>query len=268
MSCTVDIADLPYRIFFKFMKVIHLHSFLNKLRAGYLERVKSRFKSLSSEEYLFLLKCRGCHIGQHCKVFNTRTTIIEADPVFLHIGDYCKIAGGVTILCHDYSRSVLRRVYGEIIGEAGQAYVGNNVFIGMNAIILMGTHIGNNSIVGAGAIVKGHFPDNVVIAGNPAKVICTLEEFYQKRKIASIKECKIYIRQFIEKYNRHPQVSEMRAFFPLFLERSIEALKANDLNTRLSGDNANEVIADFLQSTPKYKNLSELIADALNDGID
>ena len=49
--------------------------------------------------------------------------------------------------------------------------IGENCFIGMNSIILKGTVIGNNSIVGAGSVVCGCFPDNVVIAGNPAKII-------------------------------------------------------------------------------------------------
>lgn len=46
----------------------------------------------------------------------------------------------------------------------------------------MGTQLGNNVIVGAGSVVHGKFPDNVVIAGNPAKIICTLEEHYNNRK--------------------------------------------------------------------------------------
>ena len=83
----------------------------------------------------------------------------------LHIGDYVKITSNVTILTHDYSRSVLAMYCHENIGEARMTYIGDNVFIGMGATILMGTHIGNNSIVGAGAVVSGQFPDGVVIAG-------------------------------------------------------------------------------------------------------
>ncbi len=49
--------------------------------------------------------------------------------------------------------------------------IGKNCFIGMNSIILKGTVIGDNSIVGAGSVVSGHFPENVVIAGNPARII-------------------------------------------------------------------------------------------------
>ena len=49
--------------------------------------------------------------------------------------------------------------------------IGNDCFIGMNSIILKGTTLGNNVIVGAGSVVHGHFPDNVIIAGNPAKIV-------------------------------------------------------------------------------------------------
>lgn len=49
--------------------------------------------------------------------------------------------------------------------------IGDNSFIGMNTIILKGTVIGHNVVVGAGSVVHGTFPDNCIIAGNPAKVI-------------------------------------------------------------------------------------------------
>lgn len=53
--------------------------------------------------------------------------------------------------------------------------IGRNVWVGLNAIILKGTEIGDNSVVGAGAVVRGKFPANCVIAGNPAKVVKTFE---------------------------------------------------------------------------------------------
>lgn len=52
-----------------------------------------------------------------------------------------------------------------------EVLIGKNCFIGTNAIILKGTQLGNNVVVGAGSVVSGKFPDNVIIAGNPAKII-------------------------------------------------------------------------------------------------
>lgn len=49
--------------------------------------------------------------------------------------------------------------------------IGEGCFIGANSIILKGTILGKNVIVGAGSVVCGTFPDNVIIAGNPAKII-------------------------------------------------------------------------------------------------
>ena len=49
--------------------------------------------------------------------------------------------------------------------------IGDNCFIGMNSIILKGTEIGNNVVVGAGSVVHGKIPDNCIVGGNPAKVI-------------------------------------------------------------------------------------------------
>ena len=49
--------------------------------------------------------------------------------------------------------------------------IGDDCFIGTGSIILKGTILGNNCVVGAGSVVHGEFPDNCVIAGNPAKII-------------------------------------------------------------------------------------------------
>lgn len=54
--------------------------------------------------------------------------------------------------------------------------IGENVFIGMNSIILKGTEIGNNCTVGGGSVVTGKFESNCIIAGNPARVIRKIEK--------------------------------------------------------------------------------------------
>lgn len=64
----------------------------------------------------------------------------------------------------------------------GQITVGDNCFIGQRAIILQNVKIGNNCIIGAGAVVTKDVPDNSVVAGCPAKVICTVEEYIERNK--------------------------------------------------------------------------------------
>ena len=133
MKLSVKIQSILYRIVYKY------------------------FQRFSSSPYILnkILMFDGISVGEGT-IFYGNNTIDRQRPWMLKIGKYCKITSGVTILTHDYSRSVLRRAYGEIIGEAGQTVIGDNVFIGMNAIILMGTKIGNNCIVGAGSVVGGY----------------------------------------------------------------------------------------------------------------
>jgi acetyltransferase-like isoleucine patch superfamily enzyme len=88
----------------------------------------------------------------------------------------------VVFLTHDYSIARgLKLIHAPESGRFLKPIsVGSNCFIGMRTILLPGTTIGDNVIVGAGAVVKGHYPDGVVIAGNPARVICTTEEWARR----------------------------------------------------------------------------------------
>ena len=88
----------------------------------------------------------------------------------IQIGENCVIAAGVNII--DSNGHQVRSENRTIGRDAPKEIkIGNNVWIGLNAIILKGTIIGSNSVVSAGSVVKGNFPDNSVISGNPAVVI-------------------------------------------------------------------------------------------------
>lgn len=64
----------------------------------------------------------------------------------------------------------------------GKVKVGNNVYIGNNALIMPGVTIGCNVLVAAGSVVTHSVPDNVVIGGNPAKIISTFDDYYKKNE--------------------------------------------------------------------------------------
>lgn len=98
----------------------------------------------------------------------------------LSIGDNVTISKSVIILTHDYSVTKALISSGKKI-DSGVAVIkpvtiGNNVFIGAGSIILCGSQIGNNVIIGAGTVVRGKIPDNVVVTGNPCKIIRSIQE--------------------------------------------------------------------------------------------
>lgn len=229
----------------------------------YLLKVKKKFfiNKFTSKDFSELLRLEGITVGKGTHFFGIENIIIDTQrPELLEIGEYCKITAGVKIITHDYSRSVLRMKYGEIIGEARKTKIKNNVFIGIDSIILPGTEIGNNVIIGAGSVVSGKIPDNVVVAGNPAKIIRTLDEHYKKRKEKYIHEAKEYARILISNGIR-PTISNMGAFFPIYLPRDKELIKKHNINIKLSGDDENNILECFFNSKPIYNSFEEFIKD-------
>ena len=215
----------------------------------------------SSEAYLAYLKKCGVQIGEHCHVFSPKSVNLDvARPYLLKIGNEVVITAGVTILTHDYSHTVIRKKYGVQIGDAQGVEIGNNVFIGRNAVILMGTTIGNDVIIGAHAVVRGKILDNSVVAGNPATVVCTLEQYYQKwvdkeweRAVQSVRLCR-------ERLKRDPSIEEMgSAYAWMYLPRTQESIEQYPAFFSLPGENRELLIKEFLASKPKFNSYEEFL---------
>ncbi len=157
------------------------------------------------EGYVAYLRELGCTIGERVVIFDPKSTTIDVTrPWLIEIGNDVQIPFGVAILTHGYDWSVLKGAYGDILGSAGKVKIGNNVFIGARSVILKGTTIGNNVIIGAGSVVGKDIPDNVVAAGNPCRVIMTLEEYYEKRKGAQLAEATELVREDRRKFPTPP----------------------------------------------------------------
>ncbi len=109
---------------------------------------------------------------------------IPTEPYLISIGDDVTIAGGTVLLTHD--NSVIKCDL-DATDYFGRISIGDHCFIGFNSILLPGVTLGERTIVGAGSVVTKSFPQgNVVIAGNPARVVCTVEEFREKKKAICI----------------------------------------------------------------------------------
>ena len=229
---------------------------------GILTKIHNYIRYRKWNRKIQSLVSQGAEIGKNIAWFSTDITLDASRPFLLHIGDYCKITKGVIILTHDYSLSVMRRVYGDWVGEGKETYIGDNCFIGMNSIILMGSHIGNNCIIGAGSVVHGSFPDNVVIAGNPARIISSLDDHYQKRCKKTIEEAIDCAKLFKKRMNKNPTPADLINFRFLFTPRTNDALVSYGVDSfECNGDDSNEVRKAFFDSTPYWANFNEFIKE-------
>lgn len=105
---------------------------------------------------------------------------MPGEPYFVNIGNDVTIAAGTVLLTHD--NSVIKCDL-DATDYFGRVTIGDSCFIGMHSILMPGVELGDHTIVGAGSVVTKSFPEgNVVIAGNPAHPLCTLEEFREKKR--------------------------------------------------------------------------------------
>jgi acetyltransferase-like isoleucine patch superfamily enzyme len=142
---------------------------MNLIREIKLLHLKLLLKASDKKKVKYLRK-QGMKIGEDCRL---NTMSFSTEPYLIEIGDHVAIADGTDFVTHDGAIWCFRE---ELINADvfGLISIGNNVFIGNNCTILPNTFIGNNCIVGAGSVVRGRFPDDSVIIGNPAKVVMSL----------------------------------------------------------------------------------------------
>ena len=124
---------------------------------GFIARIIQRLR-------VYVARLKGYDI--HSSVILERNLRLDRlYPNGIHIGHNCLIASGVTILSHDHCKRVNDQPL--LI----DTYIGNRCFVAVGATILPGVRIGDEVIVGAGAVVTKDVPSNVIVAGNPARII-------------------------------------------------------------------------------------------------
>ena len=122
------------------------------------------------------LKQLGMYIGKGVNL--PMSTWIDTSHCFLiSIADNCGFGEMCVILAHD----AMPNEYLDAT-RIGRITIHESCHFGVHTVILPGVQIGPNSVVGANSVVINDIPPNTVAAGNPAKVICTLDEFLEKHK--------------------------------------------------------------------------------------
>src|SRR5690554_590160 len=110
------------------------------------------------------------HVGNN---FYANFDCVFLDVCEIRIGDNCMIAPGVHIYTATHPLDPVARNSGREFGKPVR--IGHNVWIGGLAVINPGVTIGNNVVIASGAVVTKDVPDNVVVGGNPARVIKEIE---------------------------------------------------------------------------------------------
>jgi acetyltransferase-like isoleucine patch superfamily enzyme len=110
-------------------------------------------------------------IGNDC---NLNGTMIHSN-ISVNIGDYCMFGPGTKIVDNDSHRISLDIIERRKPAVRIPISIGNNVWVGMNSLILKGVNIGENSIVAAYSVVTKDVPKNVIVGGNPARIIKQIE---------------------------------------------------------------------------------------------
>ncbi|ABS40490.1 sugar O-acetyltransferase [Clostridium botulinum] len=147
-----------------------LAEFNNSLGEDKSELLKSLFGKVGDN---FSIKPTfHCDYGSNIYVgenFFANYDCIILDVCKVTIGDNCMLAPRVCIYTATHPLDAETRISGLEYGKP--VVIGDNVWIGGNSVIVPGVTIGNNVVVAAGSIVVNDIPDNVVVAGNPAKII-------------------------------------------------------------------------------------------------
>ena len=169
---------------------------MGKLKRRMLKIQLMCTKAIHSKHYMkvynkYLREC-GVDVSGHIKYIHPSVLIDLGYSKNIHIGDKFVISVNSIILAHDYSVECGMESIG--LGDLSDekkvvkdVYIGRNVFIGAGCVILPGTHIGNDCIIGAGTVCSGTIPDNSVVVGGKYKILKKTTDWI-KEKLESSEE--------------------------------------------------------------------------------
>lgn len=139
------------------------------IKSAYLELVKV----LSPVRHARMI---GVSLGDNCLVY--RSMEWPSEPYLVTIGNNVQLTKGVAIHTHGGGNVVRRKV--PDFDVFGKVVIKDWAYIGAHAQIMPGVTIGEGAMVAAGSVVTKSVPDGMVVGGNPAKILCSVEEYIER----------------------------------------------------------------------------------------
>ncbi len=191
-----------------------IHNFLSKaIKFFFIEKYRR-----NSDSYIKWLRSQGVKIGYGTKVFDPKNIIIDITrPELIEIGDHVFLHGGVTIMTHDWTSWCFLHSHYEFYPSHSKVNIGNNVWFGRDVTVCKGVSIGDNCIIGIGSVVTKSIPSNSIAAGVPAKVICSYNDYFEKRSQKYVNEAIEYAKAIIFS-GRQPRPEDFADDYPCFVD--------------------------------------------------
>ena len=194
-----------------------------------ITNLRLRYARTSQKRFIAFLRKQGVKIGDNVHFYGQLkySSVDVSRPSLISIGNNVSFNAGIQLITHDFASWVFRYRYGELVNSSGHIKIGNNVGFGRNVIVLKNVTIGDNCFIGINSVVMHDIPSNSIAIGCPAKVICTIDEYYEKRKKECIEEAFEYAKSIQERYHRRPKPEELWEEFPLFVDKENMPLYPN-----------------------------------------
>lgn len=177
------------------------YSIINKIKRVYFTCVKHMD---DSDITILNLRKRGVQIGEKCRVF---TAISTTEPTLIKIGNRVTISSEVSFCTHD--NAIIKAIPGKT-DVVGPITIGDDCFVGMRSILMYGITLGDHCVVAAGSVVTKSFPPRTVLGGNPAKAICTIDQYVEKYEDYAIDFSSIPLEKRPQYFETHPELMVTR----------------------------------------------------------
>jgi acetyltransferase-like isoleucine patch superfamily enzyme len=150
---------------------------LKKLFGAVYRRIYCRLDTVGYARSL------GVKVGDNVHFYGSYANMFSSEPWLISIGSNVHVAAETRFITHDGGTIILKDDFPDYV-LTGNIEIGNDVYIGIRAVILPGVKIGNRCIIGSCALVTKDIPDNSVAVGVPAKVTGTVDNYIKKIKEA------------------------------------------------------------------------------------